>query len=166
MTPCSRFPLRAPIGVAVAALAVLLCAPALAGRSGQRQVRPRPASVTRAKTATTAPVPHATIAFPVAGMVVGIDPETGALGMPSPEQLLELTQTERTGLLRTGAGLSEKVLPNGAVMLDLQGQFVEYSIVQFDATGRPTFSCVSDANLLRRLLASPAPAPAPALEER
>jgi hypothetical protein len=166
MTPCSRFPLRAPVGVAIAALAVLLCAPALAGRGGQRHVRPRPASVTQAKTVATVPAQRAMVAFPVAGMVIGIDPETGALGMPSPEQMFELTQAERTGLLRTGAGLSEKVLPNGAVKLDLQGQFVEYGVLQLDATGRPTFSCVGDANLLRRLLASPAPAPAPALEER
>jgi len=168
MTPGSRFPLRAPIGVAlaIAALAVLLCAPALAGRGGHRHARPHPVSVTQAKTVATPATQRSTAAPPATGLVIGIDPETGALGMPSPEQMLLLTQAERTGLLRTGARLSETLLPNGAVMLDLQGQFMEYSVVQLDASGRPTFSCVSGEDLLRRLLATRAPVPAPAPEER
>jgi hypothetical protein len=157
-----------PIGaaLAVAALAVLLCAPALAGRSGHRHARPRLVSATPAKTVATPSLQRSTGSSSAAGMVIGIDPETGRLGMPSPEQMLELTQAERAGLLRSGAGLSELVLPNGAVMLDLQGQFMEYSVIQLDATGRPTFSCVSGEDLLRQLLASRAPAPAPALEVR
>ena len=168
MTRGSFFSLRVPVGaaLAIAALAVLLCSPAQAGGSGHRHARPCPASVTPAKTVPTpSPLPS-TGSSPAAGMVMGIDPETGALGMPSPEQMLELTAQERTGLLRTGEGLSEVRLPSGAVMVDLQGQFMEYSVIQLDATGRPTFSCVSGEDLLRRLLAPRAPAPAPAPEER
>ena len=168
MTRGSFSSLLVPVGaaLAIAALAVLLCAPAQAGRSGHRHARPCPTSVTLAKTVSIpSPLPS-TGSSPAAGMVVGIDPETGALGMPSPEQMLELTQAERTGMLRTGAGLTEVGLPSGAVMLDLQGQFMEYSVIQLDATGRPTFSCVSGEDLLRRLLAPRAPAPAPAPEER
>ena len=168
MTRGSFSPLRVPVGaaLAIAALAVLLCAPAQAGRSGHRHARPCPASVTPAKTVPTpSPLPS-TGSSPAAGMVMGIDPETGALGMPSPEQMLELTQAERTGMLRTGAGLTEVGLPNGAVMLDLQGQFMEYSVIQLDPTGRASFSCVNDDAMLRRLLASLAPACSPAPEEK
>jgi hypothetical protein len=168
MTRGSHFPFRVPVGaaLAIAVLAVLLCAPAQAGRSGHRHARPRPVSATAAKTVPAPSLQPSTGPSPAVGMVVGIDPETGALGMPSPEQMLQLTPQERTGLLRTGEGLSEVRLANGAVMVDLQGQFMEYSLIRLDPMGRPSFSCVNDETVLRRLLASRAPACSAALEEK
>jgi hypothetical protein len=168
MTRGSLFPLRVPVGaaIAIAALAVVLCAPAQAGRSCHRHARPRPVSAKPAKTVPTPSLQSSTVSSPAAGMVVGIDPETGVLGMPSPEQMLQLTPQERTGLLRSGEGLTEVRLPNGAMMVDLQGQFMEYSLIRLDPMGRPSFSCVNDEALLRRLLASRAPASSPAPEEK
>jgi hypothetical protein len=135
----------------VAALALSLCAPAEAGRTKRR---PRP----RAAATAVVPAPAAP------GMVVGIDPETGRLGMPTAAQMLELSAAERTGLLRTSDGLTEVVLPDGSVMVDLQGRFMTYAVVRLDALGGRAFTWADDAPALWRALA--APAPAPALEER
>lgn len=150
-----RRSLHAPHLVAaliVAALALSLCAPAEAGRTKRR---PRtPGSV------ATPPAP----APSPAGAVIGIDPETGRLGMPTAAQMLELSAAERTGLLRTSDGLTEVVLPDGSVMVDLQGRFMTYAVVRLDALGGRAFTWADDAPALWRALA--APAPAPALEER
>jgi hypothetical protein len=136
----------------VAALALSLCAPAEAGRTKRR---PRtPSSV------ATRPAP----APSPAGAVIGIDPETGRLGMPTAAQMLELSAAERTGLLRTSDGLTEVVLPDGSVMVDLQGRFMTYSVVRLDGRGGYRFTCAEDAPALWRALT--APVAAPALEER
>jgi hypothetical protein len=99
-------------------------------------------------------------------MIVAIDPETGALVPPTAEQVRTLTAAERTGLMRTSEGLTEVRLPNGAVMMDLQGRFMEYSFVQLDQAGRPHFFCMNDEIILRALLARYAPASTPVREEK
>ncbi len=100
------------------------------------------------------------------GMVVGINPETGRLGMPSREDLLQLSPPERIGLLRSAAGLVAVRLPDGSMMLNLQGRFMDYSIVRLDAAGHPRLGCVDDAAGLARWFGArePQSAPAPALE--
>lgn len=114
-----------------------------------------------------AAIPPATAVPPAAaGMVVAIDPETGEITMPTPEQMQTLTRQETTGLLRTTAGLQQVRLPDGTVMLDLQGRFLEFAVVQLDAQGRPHFRCLDDPAALRRALLERAPAPAPAAEEK
>jgi hypothetical protein len=134
---------------------------------------PQPSPATAApRTSRRAPERHRATApaapalTAAAGMVVAIDPETGALTLPTPEQMLALTPQERTGLLRTTAGLQAVRLPDGTVMLDLQGRFMEFAVVQLDAQGRPYFRCLDDPAALRRALLECAPAPAPAAEEK
>lgn len=134
----------------VAALALSLCAPAGA-RGTKRRPRPRSAVATQ-----PAPVP--------AGAVIAIDPETGRLGMPTAAQMLELSAAERTGLLRTADGLVPVRLPDGSIMVDLQGRFQTFTILRLDALGRPQLLPAEDMPALQRALA--APAPAPAAEER
>ncbi len=107
-------------------------------------------------------------------MVVGVDPETGRLGMPSPGQMgqllpsesLLLSPAERTGLLRTATGLEAVRLPDGSMKIDLQGRFMDYSVMRLDAGGRPRHGCVDDAAALSRWLGGcdDGPAPAPVLE--
>ena len=147
--------------VAFLSLAVLLCGPASAGRAPRMKHHPS----TPSKIATAAV--QRTTAAPIApGMVIAVDPETGALGLPSPEQMLELTAQERTGLLRTSAGLTEVRLPDGAVMVDLQGRFMEYTVLRIDPLGHLRFSDVDEERALIEALTRPVPAPAPIWEDR
>jgi hypothetical protein len=69
-------------------------------------------------------------------------------------------------LLRTSAGLFEVRLPDGTVMVDLQGRFLEYSVARLDPAGLPRLACVNDRLALLLWLARGEPAPAAALEER
>lgn len=103
-----------------------------------------------------------------AGMVVGIDPETGRLGMPTPEQRAELEQmsaSERTLLSRSAAGLVEERRADGTVHVNLEGRFQEYATVQIGPDGRKTFQCVDDSSGYGRATKSKPPS-APTLEER
>jgi hypothetical protein len=178
----ARSPLHAGTALAVAALLILLCAPAQAGRTGHRHARPQPAATAQAtavaRPATpTVPPAVALSAAPAgaAGMVVAIDPETGALVVPTAEQMRALvaagparplTAAERTGLMRTSEGLTEVRMSDGSVKLDLQGRFMEYSVLQLDPMGCPHFLCVNDETVLRALMARYAPASTPACEEK
>jgi hypothetical protein len=141
----------------VAALALSLCAPAGAGRAR----RGPPAKAKAAAVSQPAPAPPA-----VSGAVIAVDPETGQLGMPTAAQLLELSAAERNGLMRTSAGLSEVRLPDGSWMVDLQGRFMEFSLVGLDPLGRTWLLPVNEETPLRRLLTQPPSAPGPPAEER
>lgn len=110
------------------------------------------------------------------GMVVAIDPETGLLAMPTPEQLASLDRTatlsraEEEMLSRSSAGLREFRLADGTVGLDLGGRFQEFSVARLGPNGRVVFDCASDLDAVRRMLATPVsvtPTPQPAvLEDR
>jgi hypothetical protein len=152
--------------VAVASLALLFTGAAEAGRAAHGRTRPRAHATTPARPAHATAGQPASAAPAAAGMVISIDPETGALVAPTAEQMLRLTPAERTGLMRTAEGLTQVRLPGGGVMVDLQGRFLEFSVVQLDLEGRPRLHCVDDAGTLRALLAPCAPAPTPALEEK
>ncbi len=136
----------------VAALALSLVAPAEA-KGTKRRPRKRAAVPTAV---APAPVP--------AGMVVGIDPETGRLGMPTAAQMLELSAAERTGLLHTSEGLTQVQLPDGSWMSDLQGRYQTFTVVRLDPLGGRVFTSVDEAPALLRALTTPAPTPT--LEER
>ncbi len=112
------------------------------------------------------------------GMVVAIDPETGMLAMPTPEQLTTLGRTatlsraEEDMLSRSSAGLREFRLADGTVGLDLAGRFQEFSVARIGTNGRVVFDCTSDLAALLRMLASgpvpivPAPTQPAVLEDR
>ena len=103
-----------------------------------------------------------------AGMVVGIDPETGQLGMPTREQRDELDQAaarDQALLSRSSVGLVEEVRPDGTVHVNLQGRFQEYATVQIGPDGKKTFQCLDDSTGFTNATKIAAPT-APALEER
>lgn len=163
--PAFRLRRRAGSALVVACLALLLFTPAHAASTALRIVKHRAAAARATK--PVAP-PAALSATPVgaAGMIVAIDPESGALVPPTAEQVLTLTAAERTGLMRTSEGLTQVRLPNGAVMVDLQGRFMEYSVVQLDPAGCPHFFAVNDETVLLALLTRYASASTPACEEK
>jgi hypothetical protein len=159
----THFRRHAGATLGVACLALLLCAPAQAAR-GPRRTAPRRPAATRP---ANPPAPAVTLApAAAAGMIIVRDPETGALVAPTAEQAWTLSAAERTGLSRSTEGLSEVRFPDGRVKVDLQGRFMEYSVVQLDRAGCPHFLCVNDEAVLRALLARLAPTSTPALEEK
>jgi len=87
-----------------------------------------------------------------AGVVVGIDPETGRLGMPTPPQLQQLSAQEMEMVSRSQAGLVEHRLPGGAVYIDLEGRFQDLVFVRIGPDGSPTFECVEDSAAARGAL--------------
>jgi len=97
------------------------------------------------------------------GMVVGVDPETGQLGMPTAAQMVELSPREQAMVSRSGAGLTEVRHADGTVSVNLQGRFQEFVVVRFGADGKPVYGCFDDGQALRRALQTP---PAPPLEEK
>ncbi len=146
-------------------LAVCLCGQADAKGRARRHARP-PRAAAPHTTVAPAPATPPAPALWAPGMIVAVDPETGALVLPSPAEVQRLRGAERTGLLRSSAGLVEQRFPDGTVMVDLQGRFREFTVVQADPSGRPRFECVHDAAALERLLGPCVPAPTPVFVEK
>ena len=96
----------------------------------------------------------------MAGMIVVLDPETGAIGMPSARQADALMRTEENMLSRSTEGLTAQYLPDGTVFLDLQGRFQEFSVARIGEDGRVIFECLSNADAVRQALRAPLPRPA------
>lgn len=97
--------------------------------------------------APSAPAPTAP------GMVVGIDRETGAIVMPSPEQMARIRAAES----RTTPP-APVLLPNGMMRLDARGWSREYVVVRRGADGKLVPSCVDGAEAARAIRQSPPPA--------
>ncbi|MGH7342904.1 MAG: post-PEP-CTERM-1 domain-containing protein [Candidatus Rokuibacteriota bacterium] len=105
-------------------------------------------------------------------MVVGIDPETGRLGMPTPEQMEELSGLATPEIDHSSEGLVEVHHPDGSVSVDLQGRFQEFATVRIGQDGKLVFQCVDGRDNAERLLRDSGDVPAagarakPAAEER
>jgi len=92
-------------------------------------------------------------------MVVGVDPETGRLGPPTPEQRAALGAAEQNALSRSSGGLVEEHHPDGSVSIDLQGRFQEFAVVHMGSDGKPVVECLDDSAAIERALKATAPAP-------
>jgi hypothetical protein len=102
----------------------------------------------RAKTAReSAPRPAS------AGLVIGIDRETGQAAMPTPEQMAGLASSQP----RSSNRPAPVVHPNGSVSLDTRW-LRENFIVRIGRDGRPVPMCVDGDQVQRALKAPAAPA--------
>src|SRR5262245_4511296 len=93
-----------------------------------------------------------------AGMRIEMDPETGAPGLahtPVPP-LSAVPRDDEAALSHSDQGLQQVVLPDGSVMVDLQGRFQEYAVMEIGPDGKLRMRCVQRPD-------APAPA-APATE--
>ena len=95
------------------------------------------------------------------GMVIGIDPETGVFGMPTPGQMQTLIPL---GSSASPSRLPEHVLPGGGVAVDLQGQLQEYYVLRIGPDGKQRVVCTDEPAAVRKAIA--APASTPVLEDR
>src|SRR5262245_7126913 len=93
-----------------------------------------------------------------AGMIISIDPETGALRMPTQDELQSLMVPGDQSLDFSDEGLVQVHHRNGMVSIDLQGRFQDYAVVRVAPNGRKVFDCVPTRQDIARLLATPAKA--------
>lgn len=92
----------------------------------------------------------------VAGMVVGIDPETGKLGMPSRAFRDAMSNDSRgPALSRSMEGLTVVHRPDGSKMVDLKGRFQDYAIIRITPDGKKEETCVQGPDVAAALAGKP-----------
>jgi hypothetical protein len=99
----------------------------------------RPLTRARSSVARRA-APVAAAARP-AGLMVAIDPETGALVAPTPEQRARLVGDVAIAG-NPAAGLREERAADGTVTLHLDERFAQYSVVRAGTSGAAIHQCV------------------------
>ena len=152
-------------GGALLAIPSLTHEPAVPPATAAAQVAEAPAAPT-SDSAHGAPLIAATVGGQVpatptpgmAGMVVGIDPETGEMGMPTPDQMQKLSESPQYQVDHSSAGLLEVHHPDGSVSIDLQGRFQEYATVRIGPDGKLIYRCVDGPENAKRALEISAPA--------
>jgi len=117
--------------------------------AGATTTLPSSVAIHRAPKATNEPtaMPHG-----AAGMIVGIDPETGQLVLPSKTARAALASP---ALDRSMAGLTVVHKPDGSKMVDLQGRFQEYMVVHIAPDGHKVESCVQGPDVEAALKGAP-----------
>ena len=104
--------------------------------------------------------------FAQAGLRAFIDPQTGQLREPSPDETRALARAAREEFVRAMESLEAVVHPDGMISLDLKGLFMQDLVVVKRPDGSLSMQCVPDSEWAG-VAATPAPSkPAPALEER
>lgn len=124
------------------------------------------ATLATAESATPKPAPRATarpakrLTTPMAsapgsaGMIVGFDPETNQLGMPTAEQLQELKLLENPKNW-SDEGLVVEIRPDGSKSIDVQGRFMEYTVVRMGPDGKLVYDCVQGPAAAKKLMEQP-----------
>ena len=120
---------------------------------------PAPALVTVAAPAHAAPSPvrgaavqPSTVAG-AQGMRIFKDPNSDMPGPPTQEN----SALEMEGNSEDMTGLKEEVLPDGSVMIDLQGRFQESMVMQITPDGKRVVTCTRD---VKQTLSHPPVSPA------
>lgn len=96
-----------------------------------------------------------------AGLLIALDPETGEVGMPSPEQVAAMGLSEEGMVSHEGDGLTVVQHANGMRSVDLQGRFQEFVVARKTADGKVVVGCVDSPKHADHIQ----PAPAAGLEE-
>jgi len=139
----------------LALAAVSLALPAVAGDD--------PAAAAPPEQATAQAPAQAPVA--AAGLVAFIDPATGGLtSTPTEEQRAALRAALAALVNESDAGLYEVVLPDGTVVMDLQGRFQEAVVVQVAPDGTRNLACVGSVATAAQSPAAVPQAPAAVAE--
>lgn len=93
----------------------------------------------------------------VLGMQVHIDPETGELRTPTPEEAAALS-AQLQGLFASAAAAEPQVTYHEDGMLTAALDFgsMDFSVVRISGDGTPVFDCVDGASAAAELAAAPA----------
>ncbi len=87
----------------------------------------------------------------MSGQQVAKDPATGKFRPPTPEELKILAPLAEND---SQAGLEQRTLPSGAIAVDLQGRFQNYSVATKDASGKVRTGCVTSKKETEQFLAN------------
>lgn len=99
------------------------------------------------------------------GLQVSIDPATGKLRAPSPEEARAMTASLERIFRQSTQGLQAEQRSDGSLKLDLEGRFLSVSLGRRNPDGSVTTDCTNSLqHALKWLGAAPAPQPRPALE--
>lgn len=96
-----------------------------------------------------------------AGMVVGIDPETGRLGPATPEQRARLGIDDA---MPTSQQYATTRNADGSLTVHTRGLLREFFVVRMGPAGKAMVGCVDGLDAAKQALSNPAPAAA--LEDR
>jgi hypothetical protein len=132
--------------------------------AGEVAAQDPPATETTVQTPAAPPAEAAAPAHAEA-IRVFIDPQTGRLRPPTPEEARQMGELMRQMTSRSTEGLEQVRHPDGSVSVDLQGRFRHVAIGARTAGGPLVFDCVTDAEQAARLQAGDGAAVAPAGEE-
>ena len=91
---------------------------------------------------TTAPVLLAGDSTPAPQLQVAIDPSTGRLIAPTPEQRAKLAAALAQMIDHRTEGLEVRRLPNGARVVDLQGRFQSVEVAAVGTDGAMHLQCI------------------------
>ncbi len=141
---------RAPIAPLLAAVLVLaLAGPALAAEPGAQPADAQ--SAAQEPTKTFEPMQ-------VLGMQVHIDPKTGEMRAPTPEEAAALSaqmqQLFGAAPLEQPAAVEHE---DGTISLELGFSQMDFSVVRIAPGGTPVFDCVDGAQAAATLAETPAP---------
>lgn len=103
------------------------------------------------------------------GQRVFVDPDTGKITEPTPEQIQALEQAVAGMLSQSSEGLQVIELPDGSVTIDLEGRFQEVVVAAVAPDGSVRMGCVDHPAQVKGVLGAkpvrnekkPAPAAAP-----
>ena len=87
-----------------------------------------------------------------AGQQAAVDPKTGKLRAPTPEEMQVLTAPLVKN--ESSEGLVQKTLPSGAVAIDLEGRFETSMLAKKEADGSISRACVTNAKQAEAFLKS------------
>jgi hypothetical protein len=105
----------------------------------------------------------------IAGLHVAVDPSTGRLVPPTPEQRAKLAAALAQMIDQRTEGLEVRRLQNGMHLVDLQGRFRNVEVAVRGTDGEVLVRCIDAPDELEWLPdrgSEPSPAPRPATEER
>jgi glucose/arabinose dehydrogenase len=137
-----------------------ICLLAVAGVWSAVSSRAPAAPAAQPETAANAQATGAT----AAGMRVAIQPESGDLVPPSPEQAAELDAL--AGTPKATEPPRVEVLPDGTVLVDTRGRLESYSVARIGADGRIETGCTPDVDAAKRFLNGQPAIPQPKQEVR
>lgn len=100
-----------------------------------------------------------------AGMVIGIDPATGEIGLPTAAQMAKLAALAQRGNRVTSGRPAPVYHPDGSISLDVRSWMRDRVVVRNGAGGKPIVGCV-DASAPTNQPLVPSPATHAAPEER
>ena len=105
----------------------------------------------------------------IAGLQVAVDPSTGRLIAPTPEQRAKLAAALAQMIDHRTEGLEVRRRPNGTRLVDLRGRFQSVEVATLGTDGAVHLQCIDRPDVHespRKRESVPSAAPEPATEER